>query len=95
MNKNNLENYYSGDFAWHRFLSLYEDCWNDNSTTTQLITYLKGNVDIAKVIYGKFGESSLSVITQSVPALEGLSIIDCVNDLNHIRRLKECLMRMP
>ena len=41
MNKNNLENYYSGDFAWHKFLSLYEDCWNDNSTTTQLITYLK------------------------------------------------------
>ena len=84
-----LENYYSGDLVWNRFVNLYVEFWTDNS-----LQRLNHHRDIAQVIYGKFGSSSLSVITQPVPALDNLSIADCIAAPNLLQRLKECLMRM-
>ena len=89
-----LENYYSGDSAWNRFVSLYLEFWTDNSFTKELLQQLNYHRDIAQVIYGKFGSSSLSVITQSVPALDNLSIADCISATNLLQRLRECLIRM-
>ena len=89
-----LENYYSGDWAWNQFVSLYEEFDTSNPLTKELLQRLNYHSDIAQVIYGKFGSSSLSVITQSVPALDNLSIANCIAAPNLLQRLKECLMRM-
>jgi len=89
-----LENYYSGDSAWNQLVSLYEDLDTNNSLTKELLQQLNYHRDIAQVIWGKFGSSSLSVITQPVPALDNLSITDCIAAPNLLQRLKECLMRM-
>ena len=89
-----LENYYSGDSAWNQFVSLYEDLDTNNSLTKELLQQLNYHRDIAQVIYGKFGSSSLSVITQPVPALDNLSIADCTSAPNFLERLRECLIRM-
>lgn len=89
-----LENYYSGDSAWNQLVSLYEDLDTNNSLTKELLQQLNYHRDIAQVIYGKFGFSSPSVITQLVPALDNLSIADCIAAPNLLQRLKECLMRM-
>ena len=89
-----LENYYSGDWAWNQFVSLYEEFDTSNPLTKELLQQLNNHRDIAQVIYGKFGFSSLSVITQPVPALDNLSIANCIAAPNLLQRLKECLMRM-
>ena len=89
-----LENYYSGDSAWNQLVSLYVEFWTDNSLTKELLQRLNHDKDIAQVIYGKFGSSSLSVITQPVPALDNLSIADCIAAPNLLQRLRECLIRM-
>ena len=89
-----LENYYSGDWAWNQFVSLYKEFDTSNSLTKELLQQLNYHRDIAQVIYGKFGSSSLSVITQPVPALDNLSIADCIAAPNLLQRLKECLIRM-
>ena len=89
-----LENYYSGDSAWNQFVSLYEEFDTNNSLTKELLQQLNYHRDIAQVIYRKFGSCSLSVITQPVPALDNLSITDCIAAPNLLQRLKECLMRM-
>ena len=89
-----LENYYSGDLVWNRFVNLYVEFWTDNSFTKELLQRLNHHRDIAQVIYGKFGFGSLSVITQPVPALDNLSITDCISATNLLQRLRECLIRM-
>ena len=89
-----LENYYSGDWAWNQFVSLYEEFDTNNSLTKELLQQLNYHRDIAQVIWGKFGSSSLSVITQPVLALDNLSIANCIAAPNLLQRLKECLMRM-
>ena len=89
-----LENYYSDDSAWNQFVSLYEEFDTSNPLTKELLQRLNYHRDIAQVIYGKFGSSSLSVITQPVPALDNLSIANCIAAPNLLQRLKECLMRM-
>jgi hypothetical protein len=89
-----LENYYSGDSAWNQFVSLYEEFDTSNPLTKELLQRLNYHRDIAQVIWGKFGSSSLSVITQPVPALDNLSIANCIAAPNLLQRLRECLMRM-
>ena len=89
-----LENYYSGDSAWNQLVSLYVEFWTDNSLTKELLQQLNYHRDIAQVIYGKFGSSSLSVITQPVPISDNLSIADCIAAPNLLQRLRECLIRM-
>ena len=95
MDGNGLENYYSGDTAWTRFASLYADIWEANPITDALCKALNGHVDIAKVIYGKFGSDAMSFLSRPIPALENLSVVACTREPNLVRRLKECLMRMP
>lgn len=95
MDGNGLENYYSGDAAWNRFASLYADIWEANPITDALCKALNGHVDIAKVIYGKFGSDAMSLLSRPIPALENLPVVACTREPNLVRRLKECLMRMP
>ncbi len=89
-----LENYYSGDLAWNQFVNLYKEFWTNNSITQELLQMLNHHRDIGEVIYGKFGSSSLSIITLPIPALDNLSIANCIYTPHLIKRLKEFLMRM-
>ena len=89
-----LENYYSSDLAWNQFVNLYKEFWTNNSITEELLQLLNHHRDIAEVIYGKFGSSSLLIITLPIPALDNLSIANCISTPHLIKRLKECLMRM-
>lgn len=90
-----LENYYSGDENWLFFSSLYEEFWIDNDISKLLLKKMNNNLDIAYVIYGKFKDRSIFILNQKIPALNNLSIIDCLEEERLIKRLKECLMRMP
>lgn len=90
-----LENYYSGDENWLFFSSLYEEFWIDNDISKLLLKKMNNNLDIAYVIYGKFENNSISMLNQKIPALNNLSITDCLEEEHLIKRLKECLMRMP
>jgi hypothetical protein len=89
-----LENYYSGDLAWNQFVKLYKEFWTNNSITQELLQQLNHHRDIAQVIYGKFGFSSLSIITLPITALDNISIAYGIYIPHLIKRLKECLMRM-
>jgi len=91
----NLEKYYSGDDNWKEFVELYEEFWSENDFQDSLLKELNNDLDIAKVVYGKFPSNTLKIIKQKVPALDDLKIIDCVNSKQLILRLRECLMRMP
>ncbi|MGW1442806.1 hypothetical protein ACWA06_08695 [Serratia rhizosphaerae] len=90
-----LEFYYAGDEKWKRYADFYaEDYLDDNAR--MIAKRLNGNLDLAVVIYGKRGvKESLWWIEQSVPALEGLKPIDCLKKPELIKRLRECVMRMP
>lgn len=46
-----LENYYSGDWAWNQFVSLYEEFDTSNSLTKELLQQLNYHRDIAQVIW--------------------------------------------
>ena len=91
----NLEKYYSGDDNWKEFVELYEEFWSENDFQDSLLKELNNDLDIAKVVYGKFPSNTLKIINQKVPALDDLKIIDCVSSKQLILRLRECLMRMP
>lgn len=90
-----LEKYYSGDKDWHDFVELYsEDYLDDNART--LSVELNGAIDLAIVIYGKRGlREGGWWIKQEVPMLDGLRPLDCLSDPELLKRLRECLMRMP
>jgi len=90
-----LENYYSGDNDWSDFVELYaEDYLDDNART--LSAKLNGALDLAIVIYGKRGlREGEWWIKQEVPMLDDLRPLDCLNDPELLKRLRECLMRMP
>ncbi|XTZ40181.1 hypothetical protein ACQYRI_09485 [Salmonella enterica] len=89
-----LEEYYSGDDAWQRLVNIYkEDYLDDNARL--LAKKINGNLDIAVVIYGKRGlREGIWWLNREVPALDYLKPIDCLQEDNLIKRLKECLMRM-
>lgn len=90
-----LEQYYSGDNDWNEFVALYDEFWTNNQFQQELADVLGGKIDLAKVIYGKFSTSSLVAINQKVPALDNLTILECIESEQLILRLRVCLMRMP
>ncbi|WP_289063028.1 hypothetical protein [uncultured Zobellia sp.] len=90
-----LEQYYKGEENWLNFVDLYNEFWNENNNQIELLKALNNNLTIAKVIYGKMGNSSLKWINEKIPALDNLSPIECTKNPELIKRLKVCLKRMP
>ncbi len=90
-----LEEDYPGDTAWQAFASLYMQEYED-ANCRLLADSLGGQIDIASIIYGKRGiQEALWWIEQSVPALDDLRPIDCLDSPVLLKRLKTALMRMP
>lgn len=89
-----LEHHYAGDENWKGYSDLYaEDYLDDNARL--LSERLDGHLDLAVIIYGKRGiKEALWWIEQEVPALEGIKPVDCLEDPELLKRLRECVMRM-
>lgn len=92
-----LEEYYSGEEKWDRFVSFYSDKWEQCENKELILSLYDYNDDIAKVIYGIEGsvKDVLALTSYKVPALGGLTPLDCLKDENLKKRLKTMLMRKP
>lgn len=90
-----LESYYVGDEAWGRCVEIYSAHYLDDNAR-ELAKKLNNNLDLAVVIYGKRGlNEALWWIEREVPALNGVKPIDCLRAPQLLKRLRECVMRMP
>ncbi|ATA21759.1 hypothetical protein [Gibbsiella quercinecans] len=90
-----LERYYSSDADWNDFVKLYAEDYLDENARI-LSSKLNGAIDLAIVIYGKRGiKEGEWWIEQEVPMLDKIRPLDCLDDPELLRRLRECLMRMP
>lgn len=93
MNKNKLEQYYPGDESWNQFTSYYRDLPSTNNLL-ELKKMLNNDEVLAKTIDGLVGQTATSWIMRSIPALDDLRPIDCLNSINLLNRLRTMLMRM-
>ncbi|QIH33856.1 DUF2384 domain-containing protein [Sphingobacterium sp. DR205] len=99
MNKkmNRLEQYFdsSASRGWDTLVKLAtETSWTYSESQKLLEQKLNNHTDIAKVLYALLGEESLDWVYRRVPALDGLSPIECLETPETIKRLKEALCRM-
>jgi hypothetical protein len=92
---NQLEQYYAGDDSWKEFSDLFAK-YKDLPEVQNLAKDLNGQLDLAYTIYWVAGpKSAQKWINSSVPALDNIRPIDCTGNPELIKRLRECLMRMP
>lgn len=89
-----LEQHYAGDQAWHDFVKATATD-GQGTMSEELVRKAGGHHDVASVICFFFGDSSLSWMTQAVPALDGLTPQECLATPLLTNRLKSMLMRMP
>ena len=89
-----LEEYYKGDAAWRDFAAAVENeigiCPLKESIEKSI-----PDSDLANVICFLVGSHSLEWINKQIPALDGMTPVECMNSEAGIRRLKAALMRMP
>lgn len=95
MKNDELENYYPGDDAWHRFAILFVDEWATCQFQNELLSALDDDKEIAMVIYGSVFEHALQWIDEPVPALNNLTPRECMKTEAGRKRLKTMLTRMP
>lgn len=90
-----LEQYYSGDDVWGNFSDLFAK-YRGFPEVHDLARDLNDQLDLAYTIYWVAGPNSARKwINSNVPALDNLRPIDCAGNPELIKRLRECLMRMP
>ncbi|MDO5968589.1 hypothetical protein Q4Q35_02105 [Flavivirga aquimarina] len=90
-----LEQYFKGQNSWEKFIEVFESNWKDPEFQKTLLSKVDNRIDLAKVIYYKFGETSLNWLDKNIPALDNLTPLECLKSEKLINRLKVCLMRMP
>ena len=89
-----LEDHYSGDSASKNLVAVHRNELADSGPSPDLVAALAGNEDIAIVVESVVGDAQ-EWIRRPVPALDGLTAIDCVATRERVNRLRECLMRFP
>jgi len=89
-----LERYYRGDEAWQRFARLFLEQEQDIEARKQVQEIVQ-DVELAAVIVGLVRHRPLQWLEGEVPALDGRSPRECLEDEAGRRRLKTMLMRMP
>ncbi|WP_174950686.1 hypothetical protein [Burkholderia lata] len=90
-----LEQYYAGDDGWKKFSDIFEK-YKNFPEVQALAKALNGQLDLAYTIYWVAGpKSAQKWINSYVPALDNIRPIDCTGNEELIKRLRECLMRMP
>lgn len=96
-----LEQYYSGDEAWYKFVAIAKDAintadFNTNKDTLELLKEkLSPQEDIAYVAYYFFYNDSINWAERQIPALDYLQPIACLDSKTLTQRLREALLRTP
>jgi hypothetical protein len=99
-----LEEHYSGDKAWAKFLSLHETQPMSGekfraesfSTLGELSDHAIGVLTVAVSLDGL--ERTRDWLVREIPALDGLTPLQCISQdaSRELRmRIRECLMRSP
>ena len=73
----------------------YDDEWESCEFKEDLLKAMNNHLDIAIVIYGTLLDDSMSWVSRSVPALSGLTPIQCMSTPSGIKRLKQILLSLP
>lgn len=89
-----LEQYYSGDSALNDFVDVHRREMKATATPSSLIDNLSGQEDLATVIASLVPDPE-AWIHRPVPALDGLSPLECLDTSSGVTRLRVCLMRFP
>jgi hypothetical protein len=87
-----LENHYAGDEAWNEFLKTYRD----NCPAVQIDDDLRlklADSEVSSVLTCMMGDRALRWIQKQVPALDGLTAVECI-EKGLVNRLREAIMRM-
>ncbi|MFC4690935.1 hypothetical protein ACFO5T_10890 [Dokdonia genika] len=89
-----LEQYYKGDDSWNKYSSIFGEDWTDSDFQKELLVLVNNQIDLAKVIYYHNTENSINWLNSKVPALNYLTPLECLKDIELTKRLKVCLMRI-
>jgi len=73
----------------------YDTEWESCTFKQDLLDAVNNNLDIAIIIYGTLLDASMSWVSSSVPALDDLSPIQCMNSSSGIQKLKQVLLSFP
>jgi hypothetical protein len=90
-----LEQFYSGDEAWRRFVELSPDGVAEFEGEGDLLRLLSGDRDLVRVCVAAVGEAATDWVVQTQELLDGLTPVECASSPDLHRRLREFLMRMP
>ena len=90
-----LERFYSGDEAWADFANVFKGELNQCKFRDDLVKIMGDDEQLAEVVYASVGDISMTWVCESIPALSGLSPVQCIQSPRTIQRLREMLMRMP
>jgi Protein of unknown function (DUF2384) len=95
MDNSILETYYPGDEAWRKFSDCFDEEWQKCAFHDEVLLLVKGDLEIAKVVYGTFLKDYGQWLIKPIPALSGNTPVECLNSEDRKRWLKTILMRMP
>ena len=94
-----LENHYSGDKAFRAFASTpdakLDAQLNGWCGKAELIELCGGDELLARAVFYVWYTHALDYMRNSIPALDGLSPVECLKTKSGMKRLKECLLRTP
>ena len=90
-----LEDHYAGDEDFHRFATVCGAEWATCDCQAKLLENVGGDLDVAMAIHYHFLERAIGVLSEKIPALDGLTPNECMKSENGRRRLKEFLWRIP
>ena len=89
-----LEMYFNGEKSWIEYSSIFGEDWTDSDFQKELLTLVNNQIDLAKVIYYHNTEFSIKWLNSKVIALDNLTPLECLKDIELTKRLKVCLMRI-
>lgn len=93
--KQKIEQYYPGDEIWDEFVEVVSADWSRCGFQDDLVEKLDGRKRFAQAIYHLAGDRALYWINQPVPALDGLTPVECLANKKLRQRLKTLLLRSP
>jgi len=83
------------DDSFKNLARTYDSEWETCTFKQDLLEAVNNNLDIAIVIYGTLLDASMSWVSSSVPALDDLSPIQCMNSSSGTQKLKQILLSFP
>ena len=90
-----LEHFYSGDETWEHFAACGVEAWSSCERQEEVLDAVGGALELAMVIWHHFDDRYAKWLETNISALGGLSPRECLCTDWGIKRLRECLMRMP